>query len=545
MKRMQGLVYVIMIVLIILVLVNGCATGTPPQGATTEENPGNQVEQSESQTIRQEEESQIAEVEIEGEVDEDATLVVFAYTQIHPYEIFGSPSTAPVPSQIFETLVYQDESMELQPMLATAWEPVDDYTVQFTLREGVVFHDGSEFNADDVMASFNWIIENDGWQQVQGILDSEKLVKTGEYSVQVGFHQPYLPSLSYLAHYKYSILSEEMIAATEGLGTGSFDEVTPIGTGAYKFIDMELLDNNNGKVMLERFDDYWGEPAKTKNIIFEMSNYGDELDRRKERVEKGDLHLVYDATRYSSDFLTDGKFDLLYETSIYSKIYALNTTKPPLDNQKIRQAINYCMEEPFGTSFIKAGGAVSPNVLYADKNIKGYEYDLEKAKQLLKDAGADGLTLNYGFNVDIHSPQYADELKYRLAEIGIELHIQEIKDNVMPIEEVDIFLLPAQSNGDPDSTLYPAFYGQEFEGRLYPPFYNNQRVDELLDQGRHEEDPSKREKIYLEIQSILLEEAPAIFAYCGYDSVAVGEKVAGFTMHPNSRYRLKDVVIYK
>jgi len=210
-----------------------------------------------------------------GQEEEKPTELVFGRggdsTSLDPAETTEGEAFK-VTENIYEKLInFKEQSTELEPGLATDWEVSDDgLTYTFQLRQGVKFHDGTDFNAEAVVFNFNrWIEGNQGksgdeipfpYFQSQFGDNIESVTATGEYEVQFKLKRPQAVFLKNLAMSPFAIASP---AAIQKYGD-KFNE-NPVGTGPYKFVEWK----RNDRIVLEKFDDYWdsGYP-KIDRIIF-------------------------------------------------------------------------------------------------------------------------------------------------------------------------------------------------------------------------------------------------------------------------------------
>ncbi len=190
---------------------------------------------------------------------------------IDPHGSNDTPSSN-VAYNIYEALVVQDENMELQPGLAESWEAIDETTWEFKLREGVTFHDGSEFNADVVKANIERILDPEVASPRSFLYDMITEVEVVDpYTVQFVTEYPFAPLPAHLAHNGGGMISAELIEAdyaamAEGEEPGSTISAGPIGTGYFKFESW----SPGTEIVLVRNDDYWGEPAKLDSVTFKV-----------------------------------------------------------------------------------------------------------------------------------------------------------------------------------------------------------------------------------------------------------------------------------
>ncbi len=337
--------------------------------------------------------------------------------------------------QIFDTLVTTEPGgTEIVPSLAESWESSADgleWTLQ--LRDGVKFHDGTDFNAEAVCANF------DRWYNFKGVQQSpsvayywttvfggfaenedpalgESLYKScqpGDGSVTVSLTRPSSTFISALSLPAFSIASPQALqefGADDVSGSGedpqyggTFGTEHPIGTGAFKFASWE----RGNQVVLERNDDYWGEKAKVQTLIIKPIADG---PARAQALKSGDID-GYDLVDPADVEDLEGQgFQILRRPAFNVGYVGFNQKQKPLDNPKIRQAIAHAIdrENVLKTNYPE-GAVVAKEFMptevfgYAE-DVATYEYDPDKAKQLVQESGVKDPTLEFWYPTDVSRP---------------------------------------------------------------------------------------------------------------------------------------------
>lgn len=453
-------------------------------------------------------------------------------------------SSSRVRVQIFDTLLEQDKELEFQPALAESWEQIDDLTWEFKLREGVTFHNGEEFDADDVIYSLNRAIESPSTGHIVNMINPDGFEVVDPHTLRISTNEPFGPFLAHLAHPAASITNQEAVEEA-----GDQVDVQPVGTGPYKLQDWARGD----RVTLERYEDYWGDLAKTPRIVFR--NIAENANRTIE-LETGGIHLAYDILPNDISKV-EGNDDLqLFREPNFSTTYVgFNCEKEPLNDPLVRQAINHAinMDEVveavyFGTG-AKAAGPLGPNVTFANQDLEPYEYNPERARELLAEAGyPDGFETTIWTNDNKIRMDIAEIMQNQLREVGITATPEVLEWGAYLSQtaegEHDMFILGWVSvTGDADYGLYPLFHSSQFGDAGNRTFYANDEVDRLLETGRTATDDAEREAAYMEAQEIIRDEAPWIFTWTGEDLTGGSAKISGFELHPAGHYRLKDVTL--
>lgn len=199
-------------------------------------------------------------------------------TSLDPQAIVNQKSFS-VYCNMYENLVrYNAETKEIEPCLATEWKQVDDVTYHFKLREGVKFHDGNTMTAEDVIFSFDRAKESGVVSTYLSFIDSVEA--DGDYAVTMHISTPYAQIYQALSNPSAVIVSKDAVEKY-----GDDFAKNPVGTGAYKFVEWKPADS----ITLTAFEDYWGEPAKTKNVEIKVIPEG---SQRTIMLENGEVDIA-------------------------------------------------------------------------------------------------------------------------------------------------------------------------------------------------------------------------------------------------------------
>ena len=445
-----------------------------------------------------------------------------------------------ISKQIYNTLIFATEEMELVPALAETWESIDPLTWEFKLAEGVKFHNGEEFKASDVKFTFERMLKS---EQVAHILGPVKEIEVvDDYKVRIITSEPFAPLLAHLTHTASSILNEKEVTE-RGADYGQH----PVGTGPFKFDNWKSGDS----ITLKRFDDYFQGAADVETVVFRNIPEG---TNRTIGLETGEIDIAYDIEPVDKSKVEDNDKLVLVEGPSFSSQYlGYNTKKAPFDNQKVRQAINYAVDVQEIIDVVLEGAgevATSPltgSIFGANTDIKGYEYNPEKAKELLAEAGyPDGFETTIWTNDSPVRETIATIVQAQLKEVGIEARTETVEWSAYlertAAGEHDMFILGWTTvTGDADYGLYALYHSSQHGGAGNRTFYSNPRVDELLDIGKTEPDQEKRKEAYKEAQEIIVEEAPQLFLYFQTDNVGMQNNIEGFKLHPAGHHSLYKV----
>lgn len=462
---------------------------------------------------------------------------------LDPHGTNDTPSSR-VMSQIYETLVKQNENMEIVPGLAENWTYIDEYTMELKLKKGVKFHNGEELTSQDVKFTLLRGIEAPSVGHIIGQIDPDGIEIIDEYTIRISTKEPDAAILPYLAHMGASILNEKAVVEA-----GYNYEMNPVGTGPFK-VDKW---NRGDTIELVKFNEYHGEGAKEDLIVFKNIPYDQD---RLEALKEGEVHIVYDISHDHIKDIEESE-DVILEkgTSLSAKYIGLNAEIEPYDNVKVRQAINYAVdmeaiveEVTNGTGEV-ASGPLSSKVWAFNEDLSPYPYDIEKARELLEEAGyPHGFETSIYINDNPERRHIAKLIEQQLSEVGIDVEVEILEWGQFldgsANGDFDMFVLGwVTVTGDPDYGLYSLFHSSQFGHRGNRNFYANERVDELLDKGRAEIDPEKRKEYYLEAQEIIRDEAPWVFAWIDQNIDGIRSNVKGFKQHPLGKNQLLDVYL--
>ncbi|NLT57566.1 MAG: ABC transporter substrate-binding protein [Clostridiales bacterium] len=480
----------------------------------------------------------------------DTINIALAYdiTSIDPH--VGKEMRACIISQqIFDTLVEWDPQggigSTILPCLATEWEYLSDTSVQFKLRQGVLFQDGNEMTAEDVKYSMERCMAspqvgyNATWMESVDIVD--------EYTVVINTHEPYAPMLPALTITPFSIVSKAAASADEK-NFGS----NPIGTGRYK-----LVKYTSGEgAQLEAFEDCWRGAPKTKNLDMMIVT---ENAQRTILLETGEVDIAYEILP-NDVAKVEANDALKMATTPGTKCYLANyntLSKGPIGNKLVRQAIEACIDKQLLVDNVLYGYGTAAYNIVSPANV-GYQaveerpQDLEKARALLTEAGypGGGFSINLWLDTSNVWMQYAQIIQADLDKVGITLNIEAMESSALQSREAndkDNFDMSVRFmnslTGDARFTLYNLLYSTSASNKSY---WNHPRADELMMQGRAIVDVQASHDLYTELYGIIRDEMPSLPLY--FDEILVGlsANVEGFIPRGDGIHVFgSDVVCYK
>ncbi|WP_249222164.1 ABC transporter substrate-binding protein [Planococcus alpniumensis] len=472
-----------------------------------------------------------------------------------------------VTHNIYETLLEYDHNLELQPKLATEYTSSEDgLTWTFQLREGVKFHDGTDFNAEAVVFNFErWMDPENPYHEgdfpyypfLYGGFKGdenhliESVTATDEHELEIVLKRKTAPFLSYLAISMFGIASP---AAIEQYGAGIGEN--PVGTGPFKFEEW----NRNNTITLSKNEDYWmeGKPYLDQ-VIYQVIP---ENSARLNALQTGEIDIVDGMNASDTTIVedTDG-IELLKRPSFNIGYMAFNMEKEPFDDPLVRKAINMAIDkEEIVDAFYNgladpATSPLPPSLWSHDESLEKYDYNVEEAKKLLAEAGFED-----GFTTELHTMsnprpylpepmKIAEAIQSDLAEIGIKAEIVSsewatyLEDTKNGKHSMAMYGWTGVM-ADPDNFLYPNLSKTNAEVPAQNiAFYKSDEFTSLITEARETIDQDKRTELYQEAQQLFQEDAPWVMLAYTTPPLAQSDYVEDYNPHPMSNDLMTDVYL--
>ena len=451
--------------------------------------------------------------------------------------------------QIYETLVTTEPGgTEIVPALATEWEADEAGTAwTFTLRDGVTFHDGTEFNAEAVCFNFDRWYNFTGvqqsasvsyyWQTVfSGYAKNEdpalgkslysKCEATDANTAVITLTSPSASFLPGLALASFSISSPKALEEFEAdkvTGTGeeprfegAYGREQAVGTGPYK---LESFEPGN-RLVLTAFEDYWGDQPAIETVIFRPIADG---PARRQALEAGEIqgYDLVDPADYEA--LEGAGYQLLSRPAFNVGYVGINTAKPPLDNLKIRQAIAHALNrQALVQAQYPEGSEVATQFMppelfgYAD-DVTEYPYDLEKAKALIAESGVSNPTIEFWYPTGVSRPYMPNpEANFQAFQADLQAAGFTVTPKSAPwnpdyLDAVNtggagLYLLGWTGDfGDPDNFVGTFFRTDQPAWGTVP-----QPIQDQLEAARTETDEAARTELYEAVNRSIMEQLPGV-----------------------------------
>lgn len=455
---------------------------------------------------------------------------------------------------------------ELIPSLAERWEISEDGKVYtFHLRKGVKFHSNSafkptrDFNADDVIFSFmRQKDKNNPYHNVSSgtyanfeSLEFGSLIqridKVDDNTVRFTLSHAEAPFLADLGWYFASILSAEYADVMLKAGTPENVDQDPIGTGPFMLAKYQ----KDSRILYRAFPDYWQGKAKLDRLVFSITP---DASVRYAKLEKNECQVMPFPNPADLKRMQENKdITLMQKAGLNTGFLAFNTQKAPLDNVKVRQALTMAINKPAiieavfqGTGTV-AKNLLPPGVWSAAKDLKDYDYDPEKAKALLKEAGiAPGTAIDL-WAMPVQRPynpnarRMAEMIQADWAKVGVKANIVsfewgEYLKRVKGGEHQAALMGWTTATGDPDNFFGPLFSCTSANGGSNSSKWCYKPFETVITEARAEQDHNKRIQLYQQAQEIMHEQAPAVMIAHSTIFEPVRKEVSGYEIDPFGKH---------
>lgn len=446
-------------------------------------------------------------------------------------QMFSDLLTESVTLNIYEPVVRVENDGEVVAGVAESWKVSDDgMQYVFSIRKGMKFHNGDDVKPSDVKFTLERCMESPYVQTYFSCIDK---VEADDSTVTVSLKYPYGPILSIMGSYA-GVVSEASLKADENALARN-----PIGCGPYKFVEWAQGD----KIVLEAYGDYYKGAAPIKNLTFRVIA---SLSTATISLEKGEIDAFINVS--PSDIATiEGNSSLKVDqvSSYIFRFLGINCDKEPFNNVKVRQAIAYALDKEGIIIGAEDGigqvaeSHIPQNVVGYNASFKGNEKNIEKAKQLLAEAGYPN-----GFSSELLATEnrntHAQIIQANLREIGITVDIKLYESGtfyeLLENGEFELQILGwSYICPDPDVAIYDLYKSGGFMAGNYGR-YNNPKMDQLLDNGRKSVNADEKQKIYEEIEELAKEDAFNIPLYWTMSNIAYNKGLNGVEASPKLSY---------
>ncbi len=439
---------------------------------------------------------------------------------------------------IFDNLVARDRNLQLQPMLATSWQQVDDLTWEFKLREGVRFHNDEPFGADDVEFTIERTYDPAAETLVSTVFTTvQDVVPVDDLTVQFKMKSPDPLLPGRLAFYGGQIMPKDYF---NEVGAERFNQA-PIGTGPLRFVE-RVPDE---RLTLARNDNYWAEPIAFETVIFRPIP---EAAARIAALETGEVDII---TKVPTDqvervaALENARIEQVLYNGLY--VIVVNSKVKPLDQPKVKQALSLAIDRQLildelwaGQGKIPTGPAVEGDFAF-NPDLPPFAYDPERARQLLEEAGYNGEEIVFqttdGYVANDRAMAEAIQAMWQEVGVNVRLEVIEIavraENNANKTWQGVWWSDPTNTLADPDGMMW----------RLLAPgglqdYWRHPEFDQLGQEARSSLDPALRERNYRRMFEIFLEHLPWLPIVQPYESYGVANYIEWYP-YANQYFNLR------
>ena len=447
-------------------------------------------------------------------------------------------------SYVFDGLTRFTPDAKVVPGLAKSWDvSPDGITYTFHLRSGVKFHNGQPFTAKDVVATFQRVLDpktkgGRGWPlyPIKGAEDyaaSKAQALTGvaapnDTTVVITLKEP-------LAIFP-KMLAMPVTSIVPGNTPADIGQ-KPVGTGPWKFVEWR----HDDYLRFAKNPDYFDGPPKADSL---MARIIPEMSTATAEFEAGNVDVLTVPTEAGKAWEADPEKKKLLTSAPALRFWyvAINVTRGPLTDVRVRQALNYAVDVNTALTVVMANrgtaanGVTPPSLGGYDASRNGYAHDVAKAKQLLAAAGhPNGIDVELWSATTDLSPRIAQTVQANLAEAGIRAKIVQRDASSMREAarkgQTDLALKEWWADyPDAENFLYPLLHSKNKGPGGNVSFYSNPHFDALVDQAHREQDESKRNSLYTQADKLEFDDAPMIFLFFYKDMYAVQPWIKGFSV---------------
>ncbi|MDR5739783.1 MULTISPECIES: glutathione ABC transporter substrate-binding protein GsiB [unclassified Caballeronia] len=479
--------------------------------------------------------------------------VASTFTTLDPYDANDTLSQA-VSKSFYQGLFGFDKDMKIQNVLAASYEASPDakvYTIH--LRQGVKFHDGTDFNADAVKASFDRVIDPANKLKRYNLFNKiEKTEVIDPYTVRVTLKIPFSAFINVLAHPSAVMMSPAALQKH-----GKEIAFHPVGTGPFEFVEWKQTDD----LKVKKFAGYW----KKGYPKIDMIDWKPVVDNntRAALMQTGEADFAFQVPfEQAATLKSSPKVDLIAAPSIIQRYISMNMGQKPFDNPKVREALNYAINKEalvkvaFAGYAVPSEGVVPQGVDYATK-LGPWKYDPARARQLLKEAGYPNgfeTTLWSGYN-HTTAQKIIQFVQQQLGQVGVKASVEALEAG-QRVQRVDSAPDPAtapvrmyyigwsSSTGEADWAISPLLASSSMPPKLSnTAYYRNENVDADLQKALATTDRNEKAALYADAQKRIWADAPWIFLVTEKVVYARSKRLSGAYVMPDGSFNFDDIAI--
>ncbi|MGL4651937.1 ABC transporter substrate-binding protein [Cetobacterium sp.] len=429
---------------------------------------------------------------------------------------------------LYSRLLEKNSNMETILGVVKSYKFINSTKIEFILRDDIFFQNGVKLTSEDVKFSFERMKTS---PRIAAVMPPIKeIVLKDDYNFEMILEKPFSSIIDALTHPALSIVSKDYLIKDPTALTEK-----PMGSGKYI---LESWDPGEGLV-LERFENYFDTKPEYKKINIKTIPLA---SNRTIALETGEADLAFSLPPQDKVTIDKNSNLEFISTPSYSYTYmGLNMKNEIFSDQNIRKGINLAidkvaiLETVLNGEGVIANSPVAKGVKGHNSQLKNLDYNKEAASELLKNLKGNTLTLaTMSSSIDV---QTAEIIAAYLKDVGVDVLITILEPSVYWLKtnsgEFDMFIGSWGSvTGDSDYALYPTHHSSAFGAPGNRTFFNDKKVDELLEEARETLDKNKREKLFEEVQEIIVNNNSEVMLFYRDLNGAINKKIKGFEMYP-------------
>lgn len=525
-KRRNKIYFACVFLLVVILALSGCAKTNEP------------ANQSEETTAKAADESAVKETESSNNSEPKYGGIFNTYLDNNFNTLDPAFATADrdgrMVALLYDSLIRFDESGKVIPLLAKSWETPDDVTLIFHLVDNAKFHNGDPFTAKDVKYSFERVLDPAvgsprTWvfEKVKGAKDFmeenaaevEGIEVIDDYTVKIILEKPFAPFLSMLGMPAAHIVDKNEI---EKYADQKDYALKPVGTGPYKFVEFTEGD----KFIVEANEDYFAGRPYVDGINFRIIQ--DESTQVAE-FEAGNLDELeipsadVDRFRSNPDY---SPYIVTYNT-FWNYYIGLTFDEEPFDDVRVRKAFCYAVDREGIINTVRrnvgvvSNGPIPPGLDGYREGLNTYSYDLDKAKELLVEAGYSSdnpCSIELWHSDAKENVALLEPIQAMLNQAGFDVKLVAMEWNsykaaVREGKAQAFYLSWGADYPDAENYLYPLFHSSMSGGGGNETRYNNPEFDKAIEQAQATSDYNERLKLYQKAEDITIEDAARLWVY--------------------------------
>ena len=465
----------------------------------------------------------------------------------------GNRDTETIVRNMYDGLLVRDPAMKVVSQIAVSWTQSDPLTYDFSLRDGVHFHDGTLLTAQDVKFTIDRVLTGKIGGQTNPRRDllgpMERVDITGPLAVRFVLSKPW-PLLPAMLPFQ-EIVSKAFVEKVGDQGVVTQEN----GTGPFKLASWRHGDS----IVMKRFDGYYGGspdippvgPARVARLVYRIMP---DNSARVAALLAGDVDVINNLPVTSMRQVDANEGTRVAAVNGTRTFFlSINNAKPPFTDVRVRQALNHAVDRKLIIAKLLNGlavplnGVLSPDAFGFDPNLPEYAYDPAQAKSMLAASGVPNLAVT--IDTDGSGKEISEAIASMFSRAGINAKVQvwdtgvivPIWRNAQQRKDHDLFFTSwGNASLDPSDIMMPAVHSG---GRGNSAGYSNPQVDKLLDAAETETDRAKRAALYVQAQQIIHNDAPWVFLWLPQDIYGVSRRLKGFTPSPSGMIDLSRATI--